>query len=90
MFKEKVNARTDRQTHTQRTTDHDISSLASGAKNPCIAWAISMNRLQKPSIFPIPTCFKHQPQDKSFNPLPHMPSLGSSNSPVNKNMMLKI
>ena len=40
MFKEKVNARTDGQltdgwTDAQRTTDHDISSLAtaSGAKN---------------------------------------------------------
>ena len=29
MFKEKVNGRT----HARRTTDHDISSLASGAKN---------------------------------------------------------
>ena len=36
MFKEKVNAQTDRQTeasrHAQRTTDHDKSSLAYGLK----------------------------------------------------------
>ena len=33
MFKEKVNGRTGGPTHAPRTTDRDISSLASGAKN---------------------------------------------------------